>query len=240
MTRRRWAGPLAAAATAAVMTVLLPAAPAAAATRLAPSACADADMQVHDNAWFVARNPGNALGAVFALAEHQEKAAKAVACLTNAERTSRGLAALAWSDKLRDSARGHARSASGQKWWVDGANTHIDPRTPRTFADDRQEANAQADARVRSTTPCSTYVGDGHQLVRTSENDYHGWDVASTDRNSTPAAAVQWWMNSDDHRAAILNPQFNRIGVGVVSGPARPGVTPDPAGIFVEHFGACT
>lgn len=237
MTRRRWAATLATAATAAVLMVLLPATPAAAATALAPSACADADMQVHDHAWFLARNPGNPLGAAFALAEHQEKAAKAVACLTNAERAARGLPALAWSDKLRDSARGHARSAAGQKWWVDGANTHVDPKTPRTHADNWQEANAQADARVRSTTPCSTYVGDGHQLVRTAENDYHGWGDGT---NSTAKGAVQWWMNSDSHRAAILNPQFNRIGVGVVSGAGRPGVIQDPAGIFVQHFAACT
>lgn len=236
MKHRRWARPLAAAVTAAAMVVLLPAAPAAA-TPLVPSACADADMQVHDNAWFVAKYPGNALGALFALAEHQEKAAKAVLCLTNAERAAKRLSPLAWSDKLRDSARGHARSAAGQKWWVDGANTHIDPRTPRTHADNDQEANAQIDARVRSTTPCSTYVGDGHQLVRTGENDYHGWGDGTF---STAKGAVQWWMDSQRHRDAILNPQFNRMGVGVVSGAGRAGVSQDPAGVFVQHFAACT
>lgn len=31
---------------------------------------------------------------------------------------------------------------------------------------------------------------------------------------STPAAVVSGWMNSDGHRAAILNPEFTEIGLG--------------------------
>jgi uncharacterized protein YkwD len=31
---------------------------------------------------------------------------------------------------------------------------------------------------------------------------------------STPAAVVSAWMNSDGHRAAILNPEFTEIGLG--------------------------
>jgi uncharacterized protein YkwD len=44
----------------------------------------------------------------------------------------------------------------------------------------------------------------------------------------TPQEAVDDWMKSDDHRAAILNPAYNLSGVGV------------NAGIWVQHFGGVT
>lgn len=206
----------------------------------APSSCPDADTAVHDYAWFSRRYPGNGLGALFALADSQERAQHAVACLVDAERVAAGLHPLRWSDRLRDAARGYASAAAARKWWTDGADWHVDPRTPRTFPDQDRERSAQVDTRIREQTPCSTYVGDGHQLLRDAENLYQGWG-GGDGGPASPRAAVAWWMQSPPHRAAILDPATTATGVGVQGGYADPAhATADPAGIFVQHFATCS
>ena len=37
-------------------------------------------------------------------------------------------------------------------------------------------------------------------------------------RQTTPAQVVQAWMNSESHRAAMLNPEYKKIGVGYAEG----------------------
>ncbi len=44
---------------------------------------------------------------------------------------------------------------------------------------------------------------------------YAGENIAG---NSSAAGAMVSWMNSSGHRANILNPRFNHIGIGVVDG----------------------
>ena len=44
---------------------------------------------------------------------------------------------------------------------------------------------------------------------------YAGENIAG---NSSAAGAMTSWMNSSGHRANILNPNFNHIGIGVVDG----------------------
>ena len=44
---------------------------------------------------------------------------------------------------------------------------------------------------------------------------YAGENIAG---NSSAAGAMVSWMNSSGHRANILNPNFNHIGIGVVDG----------------------
>jgi len=47
--------------------------------------------------------------------------------------------------------------------------------------------------------------------------------------NPSAAGAMRAWMNSPGHRANILNPNFTRIGIGVVDG--------GPYGkILTQHF----
>lgn len=46
------------------------------------------------------------------------------------------------------------------------------------------------------------------------------WNVAeniaaTTETNPSAATIVDMWMNSDGHRANILNPDYNKIGVGL-------------------------
>lgn len=43
--------------------------------------------------------------------------------------------------------------------------------------------------------------------------------------NMTSAAALDWWLNSPSHKAAILNPDYTMIGMGVSNND-----------IAVQHF----
>lgn len=99
-----------------------------------------------------------------------------VLVLTNAERSSRGLAPLALSscadgfaDRWADSLR------------LSGTLSH-QPLAP-------------------IMTACAASAA--------GENVAYG--------NVTPEVLVEMWMNSAGHRANLLNPSFNRIGVGAVS-----------------------
>jgi uncharacterized protein YkwD len=55
----------------------------------------------------------------------------------------------------------------------------------------------------------------GVNFIRAGENIQRN----TQPRNSTVQAAVDWFMNSPPHRANILHPTHNRVGVAVVEGP---------------------
>jgi len=224
--RTRLAGLVTAFAAVAATTLLLPGQ-----AQAAPSACPDADMPLHGHSWFVDHHPGNALGAMFALADEQSRAARAVACLVDGERAANGLAPLRRLEGMNTSAYIYARAAVGRKWWTPGADFHSDPR-------DARGSSVQVDDRIRRQQPCTGYVGDGRRLVADAENTYHGWGDGG---QSTPAGAVAWWMGSPPHRAAILDRRWTHTAAGVVAGTADPAVgDPDPSGVYVQHFMACS
>ena len=56
-------------------------------------------------------------------------------------------------------------------------------------------------------TPFDMLRAFGIRFTAAGENIAHG--------QRTPAAVVNAWLNSPGHRANILNPNFNQIGVGV-------------------------
>ena len=58
----------------------------------------------------------------------------AVACLINAERTTRGLPALTRNKSLDKAAIGHTGEAQRLKWWVPGADPHTNPETHSTVS----------------------------------------------------------------------------------------------------------
>jgi hypothetical protein len=197
----------------------------------APSACPDADMPLHGHTWFVERHPGNALGAMFALADEQFRASRAVACLVDRERAAHGLAPLRRLEGVNTSAYVYARDAVGRKWWTPGADFHVDPR-------DARARSVQIADRINRQHPCALRARDGGRPVAVAENAYHGWGDAG---QSTPAGAVAWWMGSPPHRAAILDPRWTHTAAGVLAGTADPAVgDPDPSGVYVQHFIACS
>jgi LysM repeat protein len=75
------------------------------------------------------------------------------------------------------------------------------------------------------------YFGHTTPEGTTLRDRFEEWGIGSTanvgediQRNTRPAGesvqfALTWFMNSRPHRANILHPQHNRIGVGIVEGP---------------------
>jgi uncharacterized protein YkwD len=151
-----------------------------------------------------------------------DDAEKTVFCLTNDERTSRGLAAYTWNSKVATAARKHANAAVAQKWWVNGADPHVNP--------------------VGNTTPTSRVRAEGYcpsGSSRIHENVYWAWGNPVSFAATTPRDAVTWWMNSSGHRANILDSGLKELGVGVARGAPEPGDRPNAA-VFVQNFAVCT
>ncbi len=148
-----------------------------------------------------------------------DNAEKAVVCLTNDERRARGLPVYTLSSQLGTAARGHANAAVAQKWWVNGADPHVNP-----------QGNTTPASRARAAGYCTSGSSRVH------ENVFWGW---GTPTGPTPRDAVRWWMGSPGHMANILHADLREIGVGVAKGAPEPGSRPNAA-VFVQNFGACT
>lgn len=149
-----------------------------------------------------------------------DQAETSVFCLTNDQRAANGLAPLQWNDQLGAAARGHANDAVAQKWWVDGADFHTNPATGTGPGD-----------RIQASGYCPTPVS-----WKWAENTNWGAGPGF----NTPNAAVNWWMNSPGHRANILDPTLQDLGVGVAQGSPNPAYPDSGAGAFVQNFGTCT
>jgi uncharacterized protein YkwD len=144
----------------------------------------------------------------------------AITCLINAERTSRGLPALAKNRSLDKAAVGHAGEAQRLKWWSPGADPHTNPETKSTIA-----------SRIQAAGYCPSPIW-------VSEIAYTG---AGADFSS-PKAAVNWWMNisTSGHREAILDTRIKEIGIGFSGQVVDPTIAPQSnMGAYVVDFGAC-
>ncbi|MET9343460.1 CAP domain-containing protein [Nonomuraea sp. NPDC003804] len=134
-------------------------------------------------------------------------------------------------------AQRHADDAARLRWWgtvaqvgncvprekqPDLCDPHINPETKTT-----PEIRAR-DAGFGIRVPCKQFW--------LAENTYTGAGRESV----TPRAAVNWWMNSPDHRANILSPVFTTMYVGIALGSADPadGST-TPANTYVQMFTRC-
>jgi uncharacterized protein YkwD len=144
-------------------------------------------------------------------------AERAVFCLTNDERAANGRAPLTSSELLAGTARAHAQDAVARKWWVDGADTHVNP-----------DGKSPSD-RIRAAGYCPSPT-----YWKVAENTYWGWGTPA----QTPRDAVEWWMSSYYHRLNILDPDLTELGVGMAKGAPRSGNYPD-ASVFVQNFGTC-
>jgi uncharacterized protein YkwD len=117
---------------------------------------------------------------------------RAVLSLTNDVRTVRRLAPLEPSDALAAVARRHSQDMM--------ARGYFDHRTP--------EGLHSSDRITRGGLDFDA-TGENIYLVRNATAGPA--DVAS--------AMVKGWMNSRDHRANILTPDYRVVGVGVVATP---------------------
>src|SRR5919112_2489723 len=88
-----------------------------------------------------------------------ENAEKAVFCLTNQQRANQGVSpAYVRRAKLDTAARKHADAAVAQKWWVNGADPHVNPI-----------GNTTPSSRVRAEGYCPSGTWRNHEYV------YLGW-----------------------------------------------------------------
>jgi uncharacterized protein YkwD len=145
----------------------------------------------------------------------------AVACLINAERTTRGLPALTRNKSLDKAAIGHTSEAQRLKWWVPGADPHTNPETRSTVS-----------SRIKAAGYCPTPIW-------VSEIAY---TAAGLGGGATPLGAVNWWMNisTSGHREAILEQKIKELGVGFSGQVANRTVPAQPdMGTYVVNFGAC-
>jgi uncharacterized protein YkwD len=155
-----------------------------------------------------------------------------VLCLINKQRANHGLNALNANPILGQVAAAHATASVTLKWWPasGGHSVHVNPQT-----------GMDAAARIREAGYCPM----NRDNVARGENVYAGqyWGTPTPDimaKTTSPAAAVNGWMNSPGHRANILNPAYRESGIAVLRGVPISGA---PAGqdgyVFVQSFGGC-
>lgn len=134
-------------------------------------------------------------------------AAKATLCLLNKERSSRGMKALRFDRDQQKAASKHNRVMLQQDCF-----SHLCP------------GEKDLVGRIVSTgyLPCTCTWGVAENLA---------WGEGPT---STPAAVVNAWMNSPDHRVNILNPRYDEIGIAVDDGSPEGG---GPAATYTTDFG---
>lgn len=135
-------------------------------------------------------------------------AVAATLCLVNEQRGAQGLPALTESASLDAAAVDFARDMVRRRFF-----DHISPGGGTMM--DRIKASG---------------------WVAASGSWAAGENIAwgSGDR-ATPAAIVDAWMHSADHRANILNRSFAEVGIGVAAGAPQAGIT-GGAGIYVTDF----
>lgn len=130
----------------------------------------------------------------------------AIVCLLNAERSAAGLPLLATNVSLAGVAGNFAGQMIAQKFFAHTAPDGTD-----------------LVARVR---PTGYLAGDwvvGENL---------GWGSGDL---STPAAIMDAWMNSPEHRANVLAPDYREVGLGVAMG--SPIAQYSGGAIYVADFG---
>jgi uncharacterized protein YkwD len=135
-------------------------------------------------------------------------AADAVACLVNAERTSRGLKPLRRDGALAAAARRHAGDMAREHYFA-----HVSP----------------AGERVRDRINAAGYATNGDGW-RVGEN--LGWGTGS---RATPNALVDAWLASAPHRRIMLEDAYKELGAGVALGAPKP--SPLPGATYALEFG---
>ncbi len=135
-------------------------------------------------------------------------AAKAVRCLVDRERRSRGIAELGTQPELKNSAKDHTH-----RMLVNSCFSHQCPGEPDLVA----------------RTTAAQYLPCGCSWT-VAEN--LAWGLR---QYSSPAAMVDAWMQSPPHRETLLLERLNDIGVAVRDG--RPGNRSARGSTYTANFG---
>jgi uncharacterized protein YkwD len=143
--------------------------------------------------------------------EQTTAAAGAVVCLVNAERATRGIAALRGDADLTQAARAHAQDMSRHKY----------------FSHTSANGDGLGD-RLRAAG--YGRPGDGWRA-----GEDIGW---GTGARATPNALVDAWLDSDGHRRILLSDGYREIGVGVAAGAPKQTGSELPGATYTMDLGA--
>jgi len=135
---------------------------------------------------------------------------EATLCLINEQRADHGEQVLTESGKLADAAQGHSEDMVARNYF---------------------EHTSPSGEEFQDRIIASGYVprGSAYEL---GENI----DVGTLSL-STPAATVTAWMNSPEHRANILNPEFRETGVGVAAAAPAYFSEGEAGATYTQDFG---
>jgi uncharacterized protein YkwD len=109
--------------------------------------------------------------------------------LVNRERSRQGLTFLSWDDQLAELARQYSEQMARGAFF-----DHVDPNGLRV--QDR------------------AFAAGMQKWTKIGENLFHAKDV-----NNFSRLAVRMWMDSDSHRANILDRSYSAAGVGIATAP---------------------
>jgi uncharacterized protein YkwD len=139
-----------------------------------------------------------------------DRAADAVVCLVNAERTSRGLKPLRADTKLGQAARRHASDMVQRAYFG-----HVSP------------SGDSVGDRVRAAG-----YGDPRDGWLVGENLAWG-----TGRRATPNRVVDAWLGSEGHRRIMLRPEYREFGIAAVAGAPKQTTSGLPGATYTLNFG---
>jgi uncharacterized protein YkwD len=139
-----------------------------------------------------------------------DRAADALVCLVNAERTSRGLRPLKPDVDLSQAARRHVSDMVERSYFA-----HISP-----FGDS-----------VGDRARAAGYGDPGDRWL-VGENLAWG-----TGRRATPGWVVDAWLDSDRHRRIMLRPEYKEFGIGAVAGAPKRTSSGLPGATYALEFG---
>lgn len=120
----------------------------------------------------------------------QQQATRITHCLINNEREVAGVPPLRYHALLSAFAHKHSRDI--------GSNGYHSSKDPH-----RGKNGSTPATRLKPYT-----ANFGQAFFKIAE-------TVTENTNSSPAAAVRWWMGSPTHRAILLDPELQDIGVGV-------------------------
>ncbi|MEA2419512.1 MAG: hypothetical protein QOE60_1718 [Thermoleophilaceae bacterium] len=134
--------------------------------------------------------------------------ARAVVCVSNAERRRHGLQELKINSRLSTAARRHSLDMVRRGYFA-----HTGP-SGDTFVQ-----------RIRA----AGYLDSAYQWL-VGENLAWGWGASGS-----PGGILKAWLHSPEHRKILLRPSYREVGVGVaLGGPRHVGA---PEATFTADFG---
>lgn len=136
----------------------------------------------------------------------RSEAARIIFTMTNDARSAQGLPPLAWDDQLAHLAVSYTDRMVAQKFF-----SHTDP----DGHDQSDRANAAGYPAVKKIEG-GERIGVAENIAYIGTGNVVGYGyVNPTDSNSIARAIMDGWMKSPGHRANILDPLADRIGVGL-------------------------